>query len=128
MFLVRVIRAIRGSILSGLFLGLALASSAAGQSAFSARPGDPAAVDLASATFGARGDGTTDDSGALQAAVDAAARTPNGGLVFVPSGRYRLTRTIYVWRGVRVIGYGATRPVFVLADNTPGFQKGVGRW
>ena len=41
-------------------------------------------------------------------------------------GRYRLTRTIYVWPGVRVIGYGATRPVFVLAANTPGFQKGVG--
>ena len=42
-------------------------------------------------------------------------RAGNGGIVFVPSGRYRLTRTIYVWRGVRVIGYGATRPVFVLA-------------
>ncbi len=44
----------------------------------------------------------------------------------MPSGRYRLTRTIYVWRGVRVIGYGATRPVFVLADNTPGYQQGIG--
>ena len=46
--------------------------------------------------------------------------------MFVPSGRYRLTRTIYVWPGVRVIGYGATRPVLVLGDNTPGFQTGVG--
>jgi Pectate lyase superfamily protein/SMP-30/Gluconolactonase/LRE-like region len=44
----------------------------------------------------------------------------------VPSGRYRVTRTIYVWPGVRVFGFGATRPVFVLAQNTPGFQKGVG--
>ena len=74
------------------------------------------------------GDGTSDDSGAIQAALDKAAATTsgNGGLVFVPSGRYRLTRTLYVWRGVRVIGCGATRPVFVLADNTPGYQKGIG--
>ena len=50
----------------------------------------------------------------------------NGGILFVPAGRYRLARTIYVWRGVRVIGYGTTRPVFVLADSTPGFQKGIG--
>jgi hypothetical protein len=28
--------------------------------------------------------------------------------------------------GVRVFGVGATRPVLVLAPNTPGFQKGVG--
>ena len=26
---------------------------------------------------------------------------------------------------MRVIGFGATRPVFVLGDNTPGFSKGV---
>ena len=52
---------------------------------------------------------------------------PAKALIFVPSGRhYRLTRTIYVWPGVRVFGYGETRPVFLLADNTPGFQKGVG--
>lgn len=43
-----------------------------------------------------------------------------------PRGRYRLTRTIYVWPGERVIGYGETRPVFLLADNTPGFQTGMG--
>ena len=41
-------------------------------------------------------------------------------------GRYRVTRTIYVWPGVRVIGYGEKRPVFVLADKTPGFQEGIG--
>ena len=33
----------------------------------------------------------------------------------MPSGRYRLTRTIYVLAGVRIFGFGATRPVFVLA-------------
>jgi sugar lactone lactonase YvrE len=48
------------------------------------------------------------------------------GILFVPEGRYRITRTIYVWPGVRVIGYGANRPVFVLADNTPGYQQDMG--
>ena len=46
--------------------------------------------------------------------------------MFVPSRRYRLTRTIYVWAGVRVYGCGPTRPVFVLGDNTPGYQEGIG--
>jgi sugar lactone lactonase YvrE len=48
----------------------------------------------------------------------------NQGIVFVPSGRYRLSRTIYIWPGIRLIGFGATRPTFVLAPNTPGFQQG----
>ncbi len=43
-----------------------------------------------------------------------------------PAGRYRVTRTLTVWRAVRVIGYGATRPVFVLPERTPGFQSGLG--
>jgi hypothetical protein len=46
--------------------------------------------------------------------------------VFVPSGRYWLSRTLYLWPGVRVFGYGVTRPVFILGDNTPGFQQGIG--
>jgi hypothetical protein len=46
--------------------------------------------------------------------------------VFVPAGRYTMTRSVFLWPGVRLIGYGATRPVFVLPPNTPGFQKGMG--
>jgi hypothetical protein len=38
-------------------------------------------------SYGARGDGTTDDSAAFQAALDAA-RTAGGGVVFVPAGTY----------------------------------------
>jgi Pectate lyase superfamily protein/SMP-30/Gluconolactonase/LRE-like region len=104
-----------------------VASPVGAASVFTTRPDDPAAVDLSAPDFGARGDGTTDDSAAIQSAIDkAAANGLGGGIVFVPSGRYRLTRTIYVWRAVRIIGYGPTRPVFVLADNTPGYQKGIG--
>ena len=100
-----------------------LAANAASVSVFTAKPDDPKAVYVRD--LGAKGDGKTDDSAALQAAIDKVATTRLGGTVFVPSGHYRLSRTIYVWDAVRLIGYGATRPVFVLADNTPGFQSGV---
>src|SRR4029079_2092495 len=103
-----------------------IASPAAAQSVFTTRIDDPSAVYLSPQTFGARGDGVADDSQAVQAAIDQAAATPNGGVVFIPSGRYRVTRTIYIWRAVRVFGYGDTRPVLVLGPNTPGYQKGIG--
>lgn len=102
-----------------LWLGVCLAAQSA--SVITTRLDDPKAVYLEAA-----GDGKTDDSAALQAAIDKAEGHVKEGIVFVPAGRYRLTRTIYVWPGVRLFGWGATRPVFVLADNTPGFQQGVG--
>src|SRR5215469_6470046 len=104
---------------------LLLASGAAlaqpGTSAFATKLDDPRAIALT----GAAGDGKTDDSAAIQAAIDKAQSDRGEGIVFIPQGRYRLTRTIYVWPSVRVIGWGAKRPVFVLADNTPGFSKGI---
>jgi sugar lactone lactonase YvrE len=113
-----------------LFLGTAIFFAASSlshaASVFTTRPDDPAAVSVMAPEFAVRGDGTTDDTDAIQAALDKAAGTISGGIVFLPSGRYRLTRTVYVWRGVRIIGFGPTRPVFVLADNTPGYQKGIG--
>jgi sugar lactone lactonase YvrE len=114
----------RQLLLAALWLGLS--HPALAESVFTVRPDDPSAVYLTRQDFGAQGDGTSDDSAAVQAAIDKAGASPGGGIVFVPSGRYRLTRTIYVWRSVRVIGYGTTRPVLVLADYTPGFQTGIG--
>ncbi len=67
-----------------------------------------------------------DTSAALQAAIDKASGTAREGIVFVPAGRYTLTHTVFLWPGVRLIGYGATRPVLVLPPNTLGFQKGMG--
>src|SRR5271165_3640158 len=108
-----------------LLLPLVVCCSAFAQSTLTARLDDARAVFVTAQEFGAHGDGTSDDSAALQAAIDKA-DSGREGLVFVPSGRYRLTRTIYIWPGVRVFGYGASRPVLVLADATPGFQEGVG--
>jgi len=89
-------------------------------SAYQSMPADPRAV-----VVHAKGDGTTDDSDALQAAIDSAANKGMGGVVFLPTGRYRITRTILIPIAVRVYGVGKTRPTLVLAPNTPGFQKGV---
>ncbi|MGB6690269.1 MAG: glycosyl hydrolase family 28-related protein [Terracidiphilus sp.] len=110
--------------LSALLL-LCACSPAFGASVFTTRLDDPKAVYLTAQGFGARADGRADDSAAIQAALDKAWSPAREGIVFIPSGRYRITRTIYVWPGMRIFGYGATRPVFVLADDTPGFQNGV---
>lgn len=92
----------------------------ASSSYYTVRPVDPKAVHLEA--LGAKGDGQTDDSAAIQRAIDRVQETVGQGLVFVPAGRYRITRTIYVWPSIRLIGYGPTRPVFVLAPATPGYQ------
>jgi hypothetical protein len=90
---------------------------------YTSRPEDARAVYLTSAYFPVKGDGIADDSAALQQAIDRVQEKTNHGLLFIPSGRYRISRTIYIWPGIRLIGFGPTRPVFVLADNTPGFQQ-----
>ncbi len=85
---------------------------------------DAKAVYLTSDHFPVTGDGIADDSNALQQAINKVQETTNQGILFVPAGRYRLTKTIYIWPGIRLIGFGAERPTFVLAANTPGFQRG----
>src|ERR1700689_3189684 len=85
---------------------------------------DPKAVYLTQNNFPVKGDGIADDSAALQQAINTVQEKTNQGILFVPPGRYRLTRTIYIWPGIRLIGFGTARPTFVLAANTPGFQQG----
>jgi sugar lactone lactonase YvrE len=107
-----------------VFLGIVFPSC--GASFYPARLDDPNAIYLTPDQFSVRGDGLADDSAAIQAAIDKVQDKTGEGILFIPQGRYRLTRTIYVWPGVRLIGYGEKRPVFLLADKTPGFQQGVG--
>jgi hypothetical protein len=89
-------------------------------SAYQAMPEDARAV-----VVRGQGDGKADDTGAIQQAIDSAANKGAGGLVFLPSGRYRITRSILIPIAVRLYGVGRTRPVLVLGPNTPGFQKGL---
>ncbi len=94
------------------------------QSVFPIRPDDPHAVYLERGSFGAAADGKGDDTAAIQTAIDRVQETTEQGIVFIAEGRYRISRTIHLWSGIRLIGYGAHRPVFVLGANTPGFQEG----
>ena len=92
------------------------------QSVYTARVEDPKAVYLDAPEFGARPDGSADSSVALQAAIDKAEGHHREGIVFVPEGRYRLDHTVYIWPGVRVIGFGAKRPVLFLAPTRRAFR------
>src|SRR5260370_6119701 len=100
--------------LTALFTLLASAVALPAASYYTLRLDDPKAVYLM------RGPG--DDSDAIQQAIDKVQETTGEGVVFVPEGRYRLTKTVYVWPAIRLIGYGTGRPVFVLDENTPGYQ------
>ncbi|MBE2993206.1 SMP-30/gluconolactonase/LRE family protein [Sphingomonas sp. CFBP 13603] len=89
-------------------------------SVYLTQPDDPRAI-----TVKGIGDGRADDSAALQQAIDAAAAGGHGGVVFLPSGRYRISRTIFVRSAVRIFGIGPTRPEIVLGDNSAGYASGV---
>jgi hypothetical protein len=107
--------------LTPLFLSIPLFAS---PSYYPLRIDDAKAIYLTGKDFAVRGDGVEDDSDGIQKAIDKVQDTTNQGILFIPSGRYRVTRTIYIWPGIRVIGYGATRPVFVLGAKTPNFEQG----
>ncbi|MDV6333059.1 glycosyl hydrolase family 28-related protein [Asticcacaulis sp. 201] len=91
-----------------------------GASVYMTAPDEPHAV-----TVHGVGDGKADDTAAIQSAIDEAAKNSLGGIVFIPSGRYRISRTLLVPLAVRIFGVGASRPVIYLGDKTPGFQKGI---
>lgn len=113
---------------AALMAALTLAGSAAAKSYYTERLEDPKAVYLTPDRFPVRADGVADDSAALQQAIDRVEETTRTGIVFIPEGVYRLGRTVCVWPGVRLIGYGARRPVLLLGANTPGFQDGAGKY
>ena len=109
---------------TALLLSFALASSVGAQSVYLQRPDDPRAIDARPGVAGLQGDGIADDTDALQAAINRVAETTGEGIVFLADGHYRVSHTIYLWSGIRLIGYGAHRPTLVLGQTTPGFQQG----
>lgn len=113
-------RGLIGTSAAVLALLLAQAASAS-PSVYTTAPDEPSAV-----TVSAMGDGRADDTAAVQQAIDTAAAKGGGGIVFLPAGTYRISRTLFLWPGVRIFGVGEKRPVIVLGARTPGFQKGVG--
>jgi hypothetical protein len=66
--------------------------------------------------YGAVGNGTTDDTAAVQAAIDAAA-AGNGGIVFLPPGTY-LCSTLTLKTKVHVVGSGYEASILKLKAGT----------
>jgi hypothetical protein len=93
------------------------------KSFYQARLQDDDATYFTPENFKITNDGKTDVSDELQRAINEVKTNFNFGIVFIPEGTYTISKTIYIPTAVRVIGYGQKRPVFVLADNAPGFQE-----
>ena len=66
--------------------------------------------------LGAKGDGTTDDTKAIQAAID------SHKAIYVPGGRYVVSDTITLKTDTVLIGLNPITTQFDLLDGTPGFQ------
>jgi hypothetical protein len=62
--------------------------------------------------FGAVGDGVTDDTAAIQAAINV------GGVVRLPSGTYQISAALIVGGGVHLIGDGVDNTTISAATNT----------
>ncbi len=92
-------------------------------SVYTQRPNDPEAYYFTRENYGFT-DGQ-DISEALQNAIDQLKREKNFGILFIPQGKYRVSKTIYIPNAIRLIGYGKERPEFILSENSPGFQEEV---
>ena len=90
------------------------------QSVYKDRLNDPEAVYFTPGNFG-----ITDVSDELQKAINLIKNEKNFGILFIPEGKYRISKTIYIPKAVRLIGYGKERPLIFLAKNSPGYQKPV---
>ncbi len=95
-------------------------------------------VDAKSAPYNAKGDGTADDTSAIQKAINACAA---GQAVLLPQGTYRVSGTLMINKGIVVRGEGPDKTKIIqygsknifriqgtaassMADITSGFTKG----
>jgi hypothetical protein len=86
---------------------------------------DSDAVYFTPENFNVKADGSMDVSDVLQQALYDLKTTHNFGILFLPEGKYLISKTIYVPQAIRIIGYGTNRPLIVLKKNSPGFQQRI---
>ncbi len=109
-----------------LFILLVLPFSiwAVGESFYPQKPNDPEAVYFIPENYGVKGK-NADVSDVLQKVINQLKEEKNFGIVFIPEGTYRISKTIYIPQAIRLIGYGAKRPEIILTKNSPGYQQEV---
>lgn len=73
--------------------------------------------------FGAKGDGTTDDTTPIQAAIDA--MKTKGGTVYFPPGRYVTSKPIAMYTNINLVGDGKFVSVIVKKTNAVGTQGSI---
>ncbi len=95
------------------------------ESIYTQRPVDPEAFYFTPENYNIKADGKMDVSDQLQAAINQVRQERNFGILFIPEGKYKISKTIYIPGAVRLIGYGKKRPEFILAKNSPGYQEEV---
>lgn len=91
-------------------------------SVYQLKPNDQEAFYFTPEKYNIKADGKMDVSAALQAAINQVKTEKSFGILFLPEGKYLISKTIYVPGSIRLIGYGKTRPEIILAKNSPGFQ------
>ena len=91
-------------------------------SVYTQKPNDPEAFFFTPENFNIKADGKTDVSEALQTAINRLKTEKAFGILFIPEGKYLISKTILVPSSIRLIGYGKTRPEIILGKNTPGYQ------
>jgi hypothetical protein len=92
-------------------------------SVYQKKPNDPEAFFFTPENYSIKADGKMDVSDALQKAINQVKTEKSFGILFIPEGKYLISKTIYIPAAIRVIGYGINRPEIILGKNTPGFQK-----
>ncbi|MBD3224305.1 MAG: gluconolaconase [Caldithrix sp.] len=92
------------------------------QSVYTQLPNDPSAHYYNPESFGIKANGKEDVSEALQLAINKLKKEKNFGVLFIPEGKYRISKTIHVPKAIRIIGYGKNRPEFILGKSTDGYQ------
>ena len=88
------------------------------KSVYTCRPDDQQAVYFTSSKFDIDNKGLKDVSDELQNAINQVKTKYNFGIVFIPEGRYKISKTIYIPKSIRLIGYGRQRPLIFLEKNS----------
>ncbi len=108
-----------------VLIQMSIAQNFVGQSesVYKLKPSDSEAFYFTPENYNIKLDGKMDVSDELQKAINQVKAERNFGILFIPEGKYKISKTIYVPGAIRLIGYGKNRPEIILAKNSPAFQS-----